>query len=146
MVELAEDGLSYRKVRGERNKKRLGFLLLRFLPVAVFFALSGVTVEAHAGSQVTLTVMNPRAELQGPKLIPLSPRLLSLDGQRIGLINNTKDNATLLQPELEKALRELLPKVKIKSWSISYRPFENKERALEEAAKGSDAIILFVGD
>jgi hypothetical protein len=146
MVELAEDGLSYRKVRVEKNKKRLGFLLLSILPVAVFSAYSGVTVNANAGSQVTLTVMNPRAELRGPKPIPLSPRLRSLDGQRIGLINNTKDNAALLQPELEKALKALLPKAKLQSWSISYRPFENKEKALEEAAKGSDAIILFIGD
>lgn len=146
MVELAEDGISYRKVRVEGNKKRLLCRLLKFLLTAVFSIYSGVTAEAIAGSQVTLTVMNPRAELQGPKPIPLSPRLRSLNGLRIGLINNTKENAALLQPELEKAIKAILPKVEIKSWSISYRPFENKERALEEAAKGSDAIILFIGD
>jgi hypothetical protein len=143
---LAEDGLSYRKMRVKRNKKRAGFLLRRFLFVAVFAAYSGVMMNAHAGSQVTLAVMNPRADLQGPTPIPLAPRLRTLEGQRIGLINNTKENATLLQPELEKALREMLPSAKLKSWSISYRPFENKNRALEEPAKDSDGIILLFGD
>jgi hypothetical protein len=130
----------------KRNKKKPGFLLGGFLMVAVFAACSGVTVNAHAESQVTLTVMNPRADLQGPTPIPLAPRLRTLEGQRIGLINNTKENATLLQPELEKALQEMLPSAKLKSWSISYRPFENKNRALEEPAKDSDGIILLFGD
>lgn len=133
-------------MRVKRNKIRPGFLLRSFLFVAVFAAYSGVMMNAHAGSPVTLAVMNPRADLQGPTPIPLAPRLRTLEGQRIGLINNTKENATLLQPELEKALREMFPSAKLKSWSISYRPFENKNRALEEPAKESDGIILLFGD
>ena len=146
MVELAENGLSHRKVRKKRNRKKPGILLRGFLSAAIFFVGSGLTGHGHAASQVTLTVMNPRADLQGPTPIPLASRLRTLEGRRIGLINNTKENATLLQPELEKALREMLPSAKLKSWSISYRPFENKNRALEEPAKDSDGIILLFGD
>ncbi len=146
MVELGEDGLSDRKMNVKRSDKRPGFPLWSFLLVAFFIAGSGLAMNALAGSQITLTVMNPRADLQGPTPIPLAPRLRTLEGKRIGLVNNTKENATLLQPELEKALREMLPSAKLKSGSLSYRPFENKDRALEELAKNSDGIILLIGD
>jgi hypothetical protein len=126
--------------------KRRGIRILWLPCITILAASSGVMMNAHAGSPVTLTVMNPRADLQGPAPIPLAPRLRTLEGRRIGLINNTKENATLLQPELEKALREKLPSAQLQSWSISYRPFENKNRALEEAAKDSEAIILLFGD
>ncbi len=121
-------------------------MLWSFLLVALFTASGSLAMNVYAGSQVTLTVMNPRAGLQGPASIPLAPRLRALEGKRIGLINNTKENAMLLLPELEKALREMLPSAKLKSGSLSYRPFENKERALEELAKNSDGIILLFGD
>ncbi len=143
---MGEDGLSYRKMNAKRSKKILGFLLRSFLLLAFFTASSGLAMNTPAASQVTLTVMNPRADLQGPTPIPLAPRLRTLEGKRIGLVNNTKENATLLQPELEKALREMLPSAKLKSGSLSYRPFENKDRALEELAKNSDGIILLFGD
>ncbi len=146
MVELGEDGLSYRKMNAKRSKKRPKFLLRSFLWVALLAVSSGLAMSAYAGSQVTLTVMNPRADLQRPAPIPLAPRLRALEGKRIGLINNTKENAMLLQPELEKALREMLPSAKLKSGSLSYRPFENKDRALEELAKNSDGMILLFGD
>lgn len=145
---MAEDGISYRKIRGEWNQKSFlfVFLLLIFPSASVFPVGIGATSEARAGSPVILTVMNPRAELRGPNPVTLSPRLRTLEGKRIGLINNTKDNAALLQPELEKALREFLPTGEIKSWSIPYRPSETKAINLEEAARGSDGIILFIGD
>jgi hypothetical protein len=133
-------------LRKKRNGKRPGILLRGFLSAAIFFAGSGLAVHGHAAGQATLTVMNPRADLRGPTPVPLAPRLRTLEGRRIGLINNTKENATLLQPELEKALREMLPSAILKSWSISYRPFENKNRALEEPAKNSDGILLLIGD
>ncbi len=117
-------------------------ILTGFLMISVFPGLE----EAIAGEPLTLTVMNPRAEVQGPEPVPVSPRLRSLEGRKIGLINNTKDSANLLQPHLEKALKEMVPTVQLQSWSIYYRPFENKDRALTEAAKGSDGVILLFGD
>lgn len=117
-------------------------ILIGFLTIPVF----PLWEEAVADGPVTLTVMNPRAEIQGAKPIPLSPRLRSLEGKKIGLINNTKDSAQLLQPELEKALKEAIPGVQLKSWSIYYRPFENKDKALTEAAQASDGVILLLGD
>jgi len=123
---------------------KLGVLaiLIGLLAVPVFSQFE----EAIAEGLVTLTVMNPRAAVQGPKPIPASPRLHSLEGKKIGLINNTKESATLLQPELEKALKELIPTVQLKSWSVYYRPFENKDKSLMEAAKASDGVILLLGD
>ena len=37
----------------------------------------------------------------------------------------------MLGPEMEKAIREVLPNVQLKSWIISHVPFENKLQALK---------------
>ena len=103
--------------------------------------------EAIAASPLTLTVMNPQAEIKELPEVFSSARLRSLDGERIGLINNTKNVwAMMLQPEIEKAIREVFPNVQLKSWIISHVPFENKLQALKEVVKASDGVILFLGD
>ena len=102
--------------------------------------------QAVSASPFRLTVMNPQAEIKEIKEVPPSPRMRSLDGKKIGLINNTKLGATMLQPEIEKTMRELSPKVKLKSWIISHVPFEEKSKALKEVAQASDGVILFLGD
>jgi len=128
----------------DKRLKNLGVLtiLLGSLIFPVFCQME----RAMGEGPVSLTVLNPRAEIQGPKPIPVSPRLRSLEGKKIGLINNTKESATLLQPEMERALKESIPRVELKSWSIYYRPFENKDKALLEAAQACDGVILLLGD
>jgi hypothetical protein len=100
----------------------------------------------NAADLVTLTVLNPRADIKGPQPIPPASRLRTLEGKKIGVINNSKLGADLLQPELEKALKTAVPMVQLKSYSISYLGFEGKDEALREAAHNSDGIILFLGD
>lgn len=99
-----------------------------------------------AAATRTLEVLNPRAEVKAVDPVLPAPRLSKLDGQKIGIINNTKLGADVLQPELEKMLREAVPTIKLKSWVISHIPFEGKEKALKDAAKASDGIILLLGD
>ena len=84
-----------------------------------------------AAATRTLEVLNPRAEVKTVDPVLPAPRLSKLEGQRIGIINNTKLGADVLQPELEKGLREAVPTIKLRSWVISHIPFEGKdERSL----------------
>ena len=101
---------------------------------------------ALAASPVTLTVLNPQAEVKEVPEVPPAARLRSLEGKKIGLINNTKLGAMILQPELEKALQGAFSNVQLKSWVISHVPFEDKSKALKEVARASDGVILFLGD
>ena len=120
----------------------------RWVLLVLFWATVGAfpAQAIHAADPVRLTVLNPRAEIKGPEPIPVSPRLHTLEGKRIGLINNSKAGADLLQPELEKNLKAVAPTARLKSYSISYLGFEGKDRALREAAQNSDGIILLLGD
>lgn len=123
-----------------------GLMILTILIGLLTMPAVNLTKEAMASGSVTLKVLNPRAEVQKVKPVPISPRLQSLEGKKIGLINNTKLGADILQPELEKVLRETIPTVQLRSWVVSHVDFENKGKTLKEIAKASDGIILFLGD
>jgi hypothetical protein len=102
--------------------------------------------DAIFANPVTLKVLNPRAEVQEFSPVSQSPRLHSLDGKKIGLINNAKLGANILHAQLEKVLLKIIPSVQLKTWTISHVAFENKEKGLQEVAKASDGVILFLGD
>ena len=127
--------------------KRIRSSLLVASFIAFFLTLMiPLPKQAISASPFMLTVINPQAEIKEMKEVPPSPRMRGLDGKKIGLINNTKLGATMLQPEIEKTIRELFPKVKLKSWIISHVPFEEKSKALKEVAQASDGVVLFLGD
>jgi hypothetical protein len=118
-----------------------------FLALTILVALSTISAAPlSAATTQILEVLNPRAEVKTVDPILPAPRLSNLEGQRIGIINNTKLGADVLQPELEKMLLEAAPTIKLKSWVISHIPFEGKEKALKDAATASDGIILLLGD
>jgi hypothetical protein len=129
----------------ETKRIRNCFLMVAFITFLLILIIP-LTKQAIAASPFMLTVMNPQAEIKEIKEVPPSARIRSLDGKKIGLINNTKLGATMLQPEIEKTIRVLFPNVQLKSWIISHVPFEDKSKALKEVAQASDGVILFLGD
>jgi hypothetical protein len=54
---------------------------------------AGLLVAGTATAQVTLEVMNPRGEIPPPKTLGISPRVGSLDGKKIVLVDNGKFGA-----------------------------------------------------
>ena len=57
------------------------------------FACASLFVAGTATAQVTVEVMNPRGEIPPPPTRGISPRVSSLDGKRIVLVDNGKFGA-----------------------------------------------------
>lgn len=125
-------------------KRACGLILLAGTVFGIFF--TGIVVSADAAPLVKLKVLDPRAEISTPPPVPISARLSSLSGKKIGILNNTKEGARAFQPYLEKMLKEVEPTVELKTWTIPYNDYATKEKDLQEIAKWSDAVIGFIGD
>jgi len=91
-------------------------------------------------------VLSPRVDFEKAAPLTMVPRLADLSGKKIGIINNTKAGADAFQPYLEEVLKEAVPTIELKIWSISYNAYEGKEEDLKEVAEASDGVIVLIGD
>jgi hypothetical protein len=81
--------------------------------LAAALLVSGLCLAATASAQVTLEVMNPRGEIPPPKTLGISPRVSSLDGKKIVLIDNGKFGASNFLDVLAEMLKQKYPTVTI---------------------------------
>ncbi len=119
---------------------------LRILLGIVILAALHFSGPARAADPVTLEILDPRAETYTPPVTPISPRLGSLDGKKVGILNNTKPGADSFIPYLQKAIQEKFPKVEFKVFPISYNAYPGKEKDLKALADWSDGVIGLMGD
>ncbi|MFC1967295.1 hypothetical protein ACFLV2_01440 [Chloroflexota bacterium] len=71
----------------------------------------------------------------------------TLEGKKIGVINNTKNGGEILWPFIEEELRKRYPKVEFREWRIGFAFVpEEKEPMLQEVTAYSDGVIAFMGD
>lgn len=127
------------------KRRRLTYVLAILIGLSIMPA-NTIIQEAVAQGQAKLDVLDPRAELYAPPLKSINPRLGTLAGKKIGILNNTKPGADAFQPYLEKALKEAVPAVEIRSWAIPYNAYPGKEKDLKALADWSDAVIGLLGD
>ena len=64
-------------------------------------------------AQVKLAVLNPRGDVSPPAPKGLRPRLASLDGKRIALLENGKTGAKEFMDALEELLKQRYPKATV---------------------------------
>jgi len=83
----------------------------RFLAGALF--LGGLCLARPASAQVTIEVMNPRGEIPPPKTMGISPRVPSLDGKRIVLVDNGKFGADNFLAVIAQMLKQKYPSATI---------------------------------
>jgi len=123
-------------------------VLLTGLIAACFLIISAFALcqEVNAAGQVELKVLDPRAELMSTPAAPINPRLKTLEGKKIGILNNTKPGADYFQPVLMQALKETYPTIEFRVWNISYNDYPNKANELKELAAWSDGVIGLLGD
>jgi hypothetical protein len=99
-----------------------------------------------AAADVELRVYDPRAERWTPPSNPIQPRLSTLNGKKIALINNTKPGADYIDPFVEKVLKEKFPEVEIKVFVISYNAYPTKAEDLRAVAEWADGVVGTLGD
>jgi hypothetical protein len=117
-------------------------LAISFLVVLVF----ALCQDVYAWGQVELKVLNPRADLMSAPATPINPRLKTLAGKKIAIVNNTKPGADSFQPYLMQVLKESYPDIEFKVWNISYNDYRNKANDLKSLAAWSDGVIGLLGD
>jgi hypothetical protein len=79
-----------------------------FLCGAALAAMSLLAAGA-ASAQVTLEVMNPRGEIPPPRTRGITPRVSSLDGKRIVLVDNGKFGADNFLYVVAQLLKQKYP-------------------------------------
>jgi len=77
--------------------------------------MANVARDFHAGDKTVtqLEVMNPRGEIPPPATVGISPRVASLDGKKIVLVDNGKFGANNFLEALADMLREKYPKATV---------------------------------
>jgi hypothetical protein len=99
-----------------------------------------------AESKAVLKVLDPRAELYSEPARPISPRLSTLDGKKIAILNNTKPGANTFRPHLEAVLKAKYPTVEFKEFVVSYNDYPKKAEDLKAVAQWADGVIGMLGD
>lgn len=118
--------------------KPIRILLLAIMLIAGIFKIS-----ASFAQESNVSIINPRGALPSIRLVPMAPRLDTLDGKTVYLI--AASFAVPLMPELEKILTERYPKT---TWVLKNKPgsyFDDDPKLWAEAKEKSSAVIMGVG-
>jgi hypothetical protein len=139
-----EEGLG----KGRRNVKRkhliTSFLLLIMATVA-FAGLAPAQAELKPGVQPKITVLNPAIESKMVDRVPLSPRLDTLEGKTIYLVDinwGGPEAAYSVFEEIQSWFAQNKPSVKI-IIKRKYGSYSNDDPALwKEIAKNGNAAMI----
>jgi hypothetical protein len=113
-----------------------------FLATALFLCLA-----AKASAQLTIEVMNPRGEIPPPKTLGISPRVPSLDGKRIVLIDNGKFGADNFLNVIAQILKQKYPSATIVMYpKPSAQTITDLPKWYPTVRQQGDLFIFGVGD
>ena len=76
----------------------------------------------------------------------LAPRLRTLRGARIGLLDNTKPNASVLLAEVARQLRRDHDVGEVTTYVKSYFGTPVEESLIQRMLKNSDFVVAGIGD
>jgi hypothetical protein len=115
----------------------------RLVLLAIMLILTIFVTSASFAQETKVSIINPRGALPSIRLVPMAPRLDTLDGKTVYLI--AASFAVPLMPELEKILTERYPKT---TWVLKNKPgsyFDDDPKLWAEAKEKSSAVIMGVG-
>ena len=119
-------------------KKQISWLL-----VAVFLGAVLMIGSTLAAEEAKITVLNPEGIKPPIRLIPMAPRLDSLDGKTVYIINIGFGDTFL--PETQKVLSEKYPKT---NWIFQRKAggyFDDDPKLWAEIKEKGHAMIMGVG-
>jgi hypothetical protein len=115
-----------------------GFLL------GMFVAATFLVARATAADEAKIAVLNPRGTPPPIRLVPMAPRLDTLDGKTIYVINIGFGDTFL--PEVQKVLAEKYPKT---NWIFKRKGgrdyFDDDPKLWNEIKEKGNGMIMGVG-
>ena len=91
-------------------------------------------------------LLDPTGDAEREVDVTLAPRLRSLDGLTVGLVDNTKTNATLLLTEVAKELQRAHG---LRTWVVyakSYFGTPVEESLIQQILHNCDFAVAGIGD
>jgi hypothetical protein len=120
-------------------------MMNRIYRLLIAVLLSGVLLSASlmAADEAKITVLNPRGVAPPIRLVPMAPRLDTLDGKTIYIVNIGFGDTFL--PEMQKVMAERYPKT---NWIFKRKRgsyFDDDPKLWEEIKEKGNAMIMGVG-
>ena len=110
-------------------------------------AVSSLLVAGTAAAQVTLEVMNPRGEIPPPKTLGISPRVGTLDGKKIVLVDNGKYGASNFLDALADKIKAKYPTATIVRYpKPAAQTITNLPKWYPTVKQQGDMFVFGVGD
>jgi hypothetical protein len=101
----------------------------------------------RGASMITLTVLNPRGDIESSLLVSPAARLNNLAGKNIGILFNGKPGGKMLLPYVEEVLKRRFCDIELQTWNVPFAQAQNaKLPALKELAAYADGVIALLGD
>ncbi len=122
------------------------FFLSVLAGTVLALGMAAAPAISHASPEVTLTVLDPRAQRWAPEARPIQPRLKTLAGKKIAIVNNTKPGASYIRPHIIEVLKEKYPDIEFKEFVISYNAYPKKTEDLKAVSIWADAVVGMLGD
>lgn len=117
------------------------------LKVAFALLVGALVSSGTATAQVTLEVMNPRGEVPPPPTVGISPRVSSLDGKKIVLVDNGKFGADNFLEVVGKMLKERYPTATIVMYpKPAAQTITNLPKWYPTVKQQGDLFVFGVGD
>jgi len=115
--------------------------------LAAALACAGLLFGGTAGAQVTLEVMNPRGEIPPPPTRGINPRVSSLAGKKIVLVDNGKYGADNFLDVLAQILKQKYPDATIVMYpKPSAQTITDMPKWYPTVKQQGDLFIFGVGD
>jgi hypothetical protein len=115
-----------------------------WLLAGIFFSAALLTGYALAAEEAKVTVLNPRGTPPPIRLVPMAPRLDTLDGKTIYVINIGFGDTFL--PEVQKVMAEKYPKT---TWIFKRKGgrdyFDDDPKLWAEIKEKGNGMIMGVG-
>jgi hypothetical protein len=109
----------------------------------IFSVMTLFAGSAFSAAEAKVAVLNPRGIAPPIRLVPMAPRLDSLDGKTVYIINIGFGDTFL--PEAQKVLAEKYPKT---NWIFKHKAggyFDDDPKLWEEIKAKGNAMIMGVG-
>lgn len=123
-------------------KLRKAVMVTLLIGLCVSFAYSPGDVQGANDKEPVLTVLNPLGTPPPIKLIPMAPRLDTLEGKTIYVDNNGYPGTSVLLPELIAVMKEKFPNTK---FIYNDKPAGSMTMSQDPALGEADALIIATG-